>query len=125
LETGLEDWQQLIIGVGITTAAWIAATLLTKPADEQTLKSFCKKINPGGQGWTHVYEAISAEGGAIEGDAVNLPRGILCMVLGSAFVYASLFATGLWLYGQVLPAISLSMVAAAACIALFNLWRKQ
>jgi len=125
VDNGLENWQQLIIGVGITTASWIAAALLTQPADEETLKSFCKKTNPGGAGWTHIYTAIKAEGGTVEGDAVNLPRGILCMVLGCALVYSALFATGFWLYGQVVPALILTTVALVSAVVLFKLWRKN
>ena len=125
LETGLESWQQLIIGVGITTVAWVVTALVTKPAEEETLKSFCKKTHPGGAGWTHIYQAIKAEGGEVQGDVVNLPRGVLCMVLGCAFVYAALFATGFWLCGQVLPASILSVVALLSGIALFKLWGRQ
>ena len=124
VETGLESWQQLIIGVGITTVSWVAAALLTKPTEEETLKSFCRKIHPGGIGWKPVYDAIEDDGAMVEGDAVNLPRGILCMVLGCALVYSALFATGFWLYGQVLLAGVLSAVAAGSGVALFKLWGK-
>jgi SSS family solute:Na+ symporter len=125
VDTGLESWQQLIIGVGITTAAWLITALVTKPADEETLKSFCKKTNPGGPGWKRVYAAIESEGGKLEGDAVNLPRGILCMVLGCALVYSALFATGFWLYGQTGPAAILTTVAVVSAIALFKLWERK
>ena len=124
LETGLESWQQLVIGVGITTVSWVVTALVTRPAEEETLKSFCKKTNPGGAGWKHIYAAIDAEGGEVEGDAVNLPRAILCMVLGCAMVYCALFATGCWLYGQVAPALVLSVVAAGSVVLLFRLWRR-
>jgi len=125
VDLGLESWQELIIGVGITTLCWVATALFTPPADEETLKSFCKKTNPGGKGWTHVYQAIEAAGEKVEGDAVNLPRGILCMVLGCALVYCALFATGLWLYGQTAPAIILSVVALVSALLLFRLWGRK
>ncbi|MEE9368894.1 MAG: sodium:solute symporter family protein [Pontiella sp.] len=122
VDNQLESWQQLVIGVAITTASWMVTALLTKPAEEATLKSFCKKTNPGGAGWKHIYAAIEADGEVVEGDAVNLPRGILCMVLGCALVYSALFATGFWLYGQTMPAVVLSIVAVASAIMLFKLW---
>jgi Na+/proline symporter len=122
VDTGLESWQQLVIGVGITTASWLAAALLTRPADAETLKAFCRKTNPGGAGWKHIYAAIDAEGGTVQGDVVNLPRGILCMVLGCAMVYSALFATGLWLYGETVLAVILSAVAAVSALVLFKLW---
>ncbi len=125
VDNGLESWQQLLIGVGITTAAWLTTALFTKPADEETLKSFCKKTNPGGKGWKRIYAAIDAEGGTVEGDAVNLPRGILCMVIGCALVYSALFATGCWLYGQIMPATILSVVAIISAVVLFKLWGRR
>jgi Na+/proline symporter len=124
-DLGLESWQKLIIGVCITTVSWIAATLFTRPADQKTLMSFCRKTHPGGVGWRPVYEAIKAEGGVVEGDAVNVPRGILCMVLGCMLVYTALFATGFWLYAQVGPAVLLTFIAAVSAVALYKLWSSK
>lgn len=124
VDTGLESWQQLIVGVGITTVCWVVAAWLTRPTDAETLKSFCKKTNPGGAGWRHIYAAIEAENGTVEGDAVNIPRGILCMLLGCSMVYSALFATGFWLYGQVLPAVTLTAVALLSVVSLCLLRRR-
>ena len=93
--------------------------------EEATLKSFCKKTNPGGAGWKYIYAAIEAEGGRVEGDAVNLPRGILCMVLGCAMVYTTIFATGFCLYGQTGPSILLASAALVSAVLLFSLWKKH
>lgn len=123
VDTGLEGWQQLLTGVGITTVAWMTTAFVTKPTDEATLKTFCKKTNPGGKGWKHIYAAIDAEGGTVAGDAVNLPRGILCMVIGCALVYSALFATGFWLYGERMSAAGLSGVAVVCAGLLLKLWR--
>jgi hypothetical protein len=125
VDLGLENWQELIIGVGITTISWLITALLTKPAAEETLKSFCKKTHPGGAGWKHVYAAIEAEGGNVEGGAVNLPRGILCMVIGCAMVYSVIFSTGFWLYGQTMPAAILSAVAFVSMTLLIKLWSRK
>ena len=43
---GMPAWHKLLIGVGITTASWILVTLVTRPTDEQTLKTFCRKVHP-------------------------------------------------------------------------------
>ena len=125
VNNGLESWQELLIGVSITTFAWVTAALVTRPADEETLKSFCRMTNPGGAGWRTIYEKIEAEGGSVEGDAVNLPRGILCMLLGCIMVYSALFSTGFRLYGQVLPAAILSAITLVSVIALLKLWRSK
>jgi Na+/proline symporter len=122
---GLESWQQLVIGVGITTAAWVATAWLTPPADAEVLKNFCKKINPGGAGWRDIYAQIRAENGQIQGDAVNLPRGILCMVVGCFMVYSALFSAGFFLYGRILPAGVLAGAAAVSAILLVKLSVKK
>ena len=125
VDLGLESWQQLVIGVGITTIAWVLAALLTKPTAEATLKTFCMKTNPGGAGWRHIYAAIKAEGGELNGDPVNLPRSILCMVFGCSAVYCAIFATGFWLYGQTLQAVLFTLIAAGSVLILFNISAKK
>ncbi len=125
VDLGLESWQQLVLGVGITTVCWVTATLLTRPDDPETLKAFCLKIHPGGPGWQHVYEELRAENRAPEDPAIHLPTGILRMVLGCAAVYCTLFSTGFWLYGQTMPAAVLTMVALGSVAGLFKLWERN
>jgi Na+/proline symporter len=111
---GLASWQELLVGVGITTVCWVATAVLTPPAGAETLKSFCRHINPGGPGWRVVYRQLGQEGIAPRADGVNLPRGILCMLLGCAAVYGVLFGTGFFLYGETINAIILVAISIAA-----------
>jgi Na+/proline symporter len=111
---GLASWQELLVGVAITTACWLSAALLTPPADPATLKAFCRHINPGGPGWRAVYAELQKEGAAPLGDSVNIPRGILCMLLGCTAVYGVLFGTGFFIYGETINAIILLALAIAA-----------
>ena len=91
----LDAWQELVIGVSITTAAWVTATLLTPPADDETLDRFCRLINPGGPGWRRVYKRLAADGSAPGTDGVNIPRGIACMFLGClAIIFATINVVG-------------------------------
>jgi hypothetical protein len=118
---GLASWQELLVGVGITTTCWLSAAVLTPPAGARTLQSFCARINPGGPGWRVVYRQLEASGRAPVGSGVNIPRGILCMVLGCAAVYGVLFGTGFFIYGEMISAIILlviSFAAAAGIVAL-------
>lgn len=46
---------KILLIVGISTAAWLTATLLTKPVDEQRLVEFVKKVQPGTPGWKRIY----------------------------------------------------------------------
>lgn len=124
---GMADWEKLLLGVLITTGCWIAAALLTAPSNDATLRRFCEQIHPGGPGWKTVFDRARAAGTPIESPhpAGNLPLGILCMTLGCAAVYSTLFATGFWLYGDHVPAIILSFVAAGTTVALTRLWGRQ
>ena len=115
----LESWQELLLGVTLTTICWVSATLLTRPSDEDTLKAFCGKINPGGPGWKPIYAKLDQR--HLTTDSVNIPRGILCMVLGCTGVYALLFGTGSYLYGSTVNAGILAAVAVAAGGALAKL----
>ena len=108
---GLASWQELLLGVGISTVCWVSAALLAPPADTETLKTFCRRINPGGPGWRAVYRQLAVDGVQPTDDAVNIPRGILCMLLGCIAIYSVLFATGFWLYGEALNAMILAAVA--------------
>ena len=92
----------------------MTATLLTPPAAADTLKSFCELTNPGGPGWRHVYAELREEGRAPAESGVNIPRGILCMVLGCVAVYSVLFGTGYWLYGQATGAAALFVLSIAS-----------
>jgi len=122
----LEDWQKLVIGVAITTVCWIVATLITRPTSDKKLRSFCELINPGGPGWKKVFDKAENEGQTIvpKAPAENLPLGILCMFIGCAAVYAALFATGYWLYGESVPAIISTVIAIASSILLMVFWNK-
>ena len=118
---GLASWQELLLGVGITTVCWVSAALLTPPADTETLKTFCQLINPGGPGWRNVYRQLADDGATPTAAAVNIPRGILCMLLGCIAVYSVLFGTGFWLYGQTLGATVLAATAIAAAAGIVRL----
>jgi SSS family solute:Na+ symporter len=56
----------LIIGVSITTAAWLFVTLVIKPADDETLRKFYRLIRPGGAGWNAVLQKAQKAGDPIE-----------------------------------------------------------
>lgn len=105
--------QKLVIGVLITTIAWILVTLFTKPTDEKVLISFFNKIRPHNMGWKPVIDAGSKIG-LIDADDTTTGRlstEILMMFLGCIGVYALLFGTGYILYGNYINAIIAISVA--------------
>ena len=115
---------KLLMGVGITTAAWIAVTFATRPTDEETLRRFYALVRPGGPGWAPVVRRAAAEGRPLEaaGERWTVPQGILAMLAGCFAVYSALFAIGSWLYGRYLVAAVLTIVAIGASIYLVRVW---
>jgi SSS family solute:Na+ symporter len=117
---------QLLLGVGITTLCWIGVTFFTKPSDEQTLRSFCRLVKPGGPGWRKVMDKAKNEGEPVETEESqwDVPQGIVCMVLGCLGVYSALFAAGYWIYGRHLPASLLSALSVVSGFFLIKMWKK-
>jgi Na+/proline symporter len=115
---------RLILGVLITTVSWLTVTLLTRPANDKTLRAFYRLVHPGGNGWKAVLERAKADGEPITETATkgDLPRGILCMTAGCLAVYSTIFATGFYLYTQWVNAIIFTVIAAASAIVLTKLW---
>jgi SSS family solute:Na+ symporter len=122
----LADWQQLLIGIVITTISWITVTLLTQPTDEDRLRKFYRLVHPGGPGWKHIMEKEKAAGMLMGAAAEpwDVPVGILCIMVGCMAVWGTLFAVGYWIYGNYAPAAILTLVAAISGFILVRLWRK-
>ena len=118
---------QLIIGVFVTTLAWITVTFLTKPEDKDTLRSFYKLVHPGGPGWKKIIRDAENEGITITKDKNqkwDVPVGIICMVLGCLTIYSALFATGYWIYGNMKWAIIHSLIFLFSLTLLSKSWKK-
>ena len=104
----------LIIGVGITTLVWITVTLMTPPTKTSTLQIFYDKIRPLGPGWRKAVRTQPNDG------TESLPAAFLCWFLGCVVVYAALFGTGFFVYGQVLGGVLCLFLVAASAIGLFK-----
>lgn len=122
----LASYVRLLIGVSITTAAWLIVTLLTPPADDKTLRRFYRLVRPGGRGWDIVIKKADQDNDPILETAArgDLPRGILCMVAGCLVVYSLVFATGYYLYGNIVLGAVFTGMAAVGIVALLYLWNK-
>lgn len=123
----LTGWQELLIGVTLTTIGWLIVTYLTRPTNDNTLINFCKLIRPGGPGWNRMKDLANNRGipmTDVEDEAWRVPQGIYCMVLGCVVVYGILLATGYWIYGNFAPAILLTLTSLLAGLALLKAWKK-
>jgi SSS family solute:Na+ symporter len=117
---------KLIIGLVITTIVWVAATYLTPPESQATLRAFYRLTRPGGPGWTKVVDEARADGDRIDeasqGLPWEMPAQVLMVFIGCISIYASLFSIGNYLYGRPLAGTALAAVAAAGTYALFRLF---
>ena len=112
----LEDWQKIVIGALLTTIVWIVATYFTPPDDEETLRDFVKKVNPGGPGWAKYSDGVSTEPWPV-------PNGILSMVLGCTAVYGFLLGVGQLIYGHTDSGLMICGLGIVASIGLFKVWK--
>ena len=118
--------EKLIIGVTITTICWLIATLITPPADIETLQNFYKKIQPGGPGWKKIIDISESNGVKIVGrkEKWDVPNGILCMVFGSISVYSILFGIGYILYAKTTTGFIFISISIISVLILMKFWRK-
>ena len=118
---GMESWQQLLVGVGVTTTAWLSVAFLGPTTEPAVLDSFYQKIRPGGPGWKPVRSRLGID--HVTGGS-DIPTGLLATVVGALGIYSLLFATGYFIYGRLPAAIAMAGVAAVSMLALYRLWSK-
>jgi len=98
---GVPSHVALIITVAVTTAVWVIVAYLAPQTDRATLVNFYRLVRPAGRGW----EPIRAEAGT--GPAAGgFTQSLLGWMLGCLFVYAALFGTGAFIYGNTMLALA-------------------
>ena len=128
LDPQWEAYVKFTVGVGITTAAWMAVMFVSPREDRAVLEDFVRRIRPGGPGWQRIIDEARARGEELESPSAagwNVPAGILCMVFGCFFVYGALFATGNWIYGETTLAASLTVGSLVSGGVLVAMWRRM
>jgi SSS family transporter len=109
----LEAYEKMIIGVVITSIAWIAATYFSPQTDKSTLEKFYMKIQPKGIGWDPIKNNLTAQQTDIiaSNSDPGLTRQIVMMLAGCGLVYACLFGFGWLLMGNLIAGVLILMVA--------------
>lgn len=122
----MPSWAKFPVIVLITTTVWILITMLTKPENNDVLRTFYKRTQPGGPGWSKVVKEASLEQIEIKdnNEGWSVPSGIIAMLLGCVLIYSCLFATGYWIYGETTLAISLTIAAITSGFLLKRIWSK-
>lgn len=116
-----QEYFKLLYGVGITTIGWILVTLFTQPEKDAILLSFYQKVRPAAFGWKRLLDRYPAE----KQEQGQLPMEIGLMLVGSVMVYATLFAVGFWIYGNVVSASIATVIAIVGGVIILKSWKKM
>jgi len=128
VESGiLPEWGELPFIMIVTTIIWVAATFMTQPESKEVLRSFYRKIQPGGPGWAKVVHEAKTDNVEIvtSNEKWSVPSGITAMLLGVVLIYSIMFATGYWIYGRTTSAAILTAVAAVSGFLLIKAWNRM
>ncbi|HZP49167.1 MAG TPA: sodium:solute symporter family protein [Vicinamibacterales bacterium] len=90
----------MIVTVALTTVAWVATTLMTKPEPRETLDRFYARVDPMRGGWRAMREQL------------------LNVVLGCVLVYGALFGVGEILLRSTIVGLAMLAVSAASAAAI-------
>jgi len=108
-ETGIQFPESLFVIVAVTTVVWLAVTFLTKPTAEETLRSFYKRVHPGGWGWRKISGLMPE----VRGDS-NYAGLFLNWVAGIVLVYMMLFGIGKMILGETVTGVVFLAIGLAA-----------
>lgn len=120
----LAGHEKLVVGAILTTLIWVLATFFTPQTEAATLRNFYQRIRPGGPGWQKVLNDAAADGQMIPAEKGQLPLEILSFLIATIAVYAALFSTGFFIYGETTEGTIFGAVAVAGTIFLFWVWSK-
>jgi Na+/proline symporter len=89
------QWKYLI-GMSITTIAWLLVTLVTKPTDKDVLVKFYQRIKPHAAGWQPIAKLAGNDGDSEQKGSLGLE--LVAMITACFGVYSLLFGIGSVLY---------------------------
>ena len=98
----------ILLTVEVCTVTWLAVTLLTPAADNETLCRFYRRVRPIGGFWRPISDQCTDVAAP-----VSLARTIAMWLLGTAALFAVMFATGKLVLGETVVALAVAMVALA------------
>ena len=126
VEGMMPGWAEFSFVVVITTTSWLIATFITPSEKDSVLRSFYKKTQPGGPGWTKIIETARKEGEEIDNisEGWSVPSGIIAMLLGCMMIYSIMFSTGYFIYGEHHLAFPLLGLAIVSAFLLVKIWKK-
>ncbi|MCC6233479.1 MAG: Na+:solute symporter, partial [Verrucomicrobiales bacterium] len=123
---GFSTATQLILGVAITTVAWLIAAVVSAPTDTAKLREFYRRVQPRGPGWKAVVNAARRDGQELEsGDArSDFGPALVCTLAGLAGIWGLLFALGEGLYGHRTGMLAWGAAAVVGWSVIAVLWKR-
>lgn len=115
-----QAYLKLVYSVSITTVGWLLVTFLTQPEKDEILLKFYRKVHPAAFGWKKVLDRYPEE----KQDMGQLPKEIGLMLIGSIMIYAALFSTGFWIYGESLNGTIATIVSLVCGAVVIASWKK-
>lgn len=115
-----QAYLKLVYSVSITTVGWLLVTFLTQPEKDEVLLSFYRKVTPAAFGWKKVLDRYPAE----KQEQGQLPKEIGLMLTGTVMVYAALFSTGFFIYGNMVPGFIAAVIALIGGGVIISAWKK-
>jgi solute:Na+ symporter, SSS family len=106
IDHGMPWWLELILSISLTTVVWVTTTFLTPATDPEVLKSFYRKVHPGGTGWGPIRTQLGDNLPASE----SLAPQIKMTLMGIVAVYCFLFGIGQLVYSHFPIGIGLILV---------------
>ena len=113
---------KMVLVLVATTIIWVVVTLLTKPADDETLKKFYKHTIPPGPGWKRIRRLCEEEGELPKPSPLSMI--LLAWASGVIGLFVLLFSIGYLVACQWLTSTLLLFVSAAGFITYFKLYNK-
>lgn len=111
----------MLVTVAVTTAVWLAVTMLTSAEPMEKLVAFYRRVRPDGPGW----KRVAAEVRIVEPSASgSLAAQFANWLLGCLLIYAFLFGSGDVIFGEWAKGIALLVGGfLAGALILWNLRR--
>ncbi len=98
----------MVLTTAFTTVAWVAATFLTPPEPEATLRRFYQRVRPAALGWGPIAALEAAP------SQQNLLWSAADWLAGCALIYCALFGIGKLILGDLLTGAAL-LILGTAC----------
>jgi Na+/proline symporter len=114
-----ESYMKLVYSVTITTIGWLLVTFLTQPEKDEVLLSFYRKVTPASYGWKKLLDRYPNE----KEEKGQLGKEIGLMIVGTFMVYAALFSTGFFIYGNMVPGFIAAIIALVGGGIIIKSWK--